>query len=73
MRVDSNTNGHRQWFYFSMKNEKKCRVKLHIYRFKKVYSLFQRGMKPYVRSRKSGKDWMPGGDHVIYHYERQRN
>lgn len=26
-----------------------------------------------MRSRKSGKDWMPGGDGVLYHYERQRN
>ena len=52
MRVDSNTQGHRQWFYFSIKNEKPCTLKLNIYRFKKVYSLFQRGMRPYYRSRK---------------------
>jgi len=61
MRVDSNTKGHRQWFYFSMQNEEKCKVKLHIYRFKKIYSLFQRGMRPYVKSRKSGNDWRAGG------------
>lgn len=30
-------------------------------------------MRPYVRSRKSGKDWQPGGDAVTYHYERVRN
>lgn len=70
MRVDSNTSGHRQWFYFSMRNERKCRVTLHIYRFKKLYSLFQRGMRPYARSRKSGKGWHPAGDSVNYHYER---
>jgi cytosolic carboxypeptidase protein 2/3 len=68
MRVDTNTQGHRQWFYFSMKNEKKCTVKLHIYRFKKQFSLFQRGMKPYVRSRKSGQEWKQGGENVFYHY-----
>lgn len=68
MRVDSNTSGHRQWFYFSMKNEKKCKVKLHIFRFKKMYSLYQRGMRPYFRSRKSEGDWRPAGDSVFYHY-----
>jgi hypothetical protein len=72
MRVDSNTGGHRQWFYFSMRNERRCRVTLHIYRFKKIYSLFQRGMRPYARSRKDGTDWHPAGDSVTYHYERQR-
>ena len=66
MRVDSNTNGHRQWFYFSIKNTTKKTVKLNIYRFKKKFSLFQRGMKPYVRSRKSGQDWKPGGFNVAY-------
>ncbi len=53
MRVDTNTRGHRQWFYFSIKNKLKHTIKLNIYRFKKAYSLFQRGMKPYVRSVKN--------------------
>ena len=70
LKVDSNTRGHRQWFYFSMKNEKPCTVKLHLYRFKKVYSLFQRGMRPYFRSRKHSKNWQPTGKHLKYHYER---
>jgi len=56
-----------------MKNDKKMKVKFNIYRFKKVYSLFQRGMRPYIRSRKSGEDWKAGGDNICYHYERQRN
>jgi len=30
-------------------------------------------MKPYVKSRRAGGDWTPGGDNIIYHYERQRN
>ena len=73
MRVDTNTCGHRQWFYFSMKNQQKCKVKIHIHRFKKPYSLFQRGMKPYVRSRKTDSDWRPGGTQVCYHLEHVRN
>jgi hypothetical protein len=50
MRVDTNTNGHRQWFYFAVRNILPTTVKFNIYRFKKRYSLFQRGMKPYVQS-----------------------
>lgn len=53
MRVDTNTYGHRQWFYFSIKNKTRKTIKLNIYRFKKPYSLYQRGMKPYVKSLKS--------------------
>lgn len=73
MRVDTNTGGHRQWFYFSMRNERKCTIRLHIHRFKKTYSLFQRGMRPYLRSRKANNDWRPAGENVAYHYERPRN
>lgn len=41
LRVDSNTQGHRQWFYFSMRNTHPCTVKIRLLRFKKCYSLFQ--------------------------------
>lgn len=67
MRVDTNTYGHRQWFYFSIKNKMKKVVKLNIYRFKKAYSLYQRGMRPYVRSLKSQeKDWHSAGYNLRY-------
>ena len=67
MRVDTNTYGHRQWFYFSIKNKMKKTIKINIYRFRKPYSLYQRGMKPYVRSLKSQeKDWQAGGYNVRY-------
>lgn len=66
MRVDTNTKGHRQWYYFSIKNSNKQMIKLNIFRFKKQYSLYQRGMRPYVKSRKSGYDWGPGGQNVKY-------
>ena len=71
MRVDTNTKGHRQWFFFSIKNGSfKGKVKLNIFRFKKKYSLYQRGMKPYVFSQKGGYDWAPGGEKVSYRAEK---
>lgn len=66
MKVDTNTNGHRQWFYFSVKNLAVGTVKFNIYRFKKKFSLFQRGMKPYVLSVKSKKGWRPGCSKIFY-------
>lgn len=66
MKVDTNTRGHRQWFYFSIKSKAKKMIKLNVYRFRKCYSLFQRGMKPYVRSVKGQEDWKAGGMNVKY-------
>lgn len=66
MKVDTNTNGHRQWFYFSVRNLTVGIVKFNIYRFKKKFSLFQRGMKPYVLSVKSKKGWRPGCNKIFY-------
>ncbi len=53
MRVDTNTKGHRQWYYFSVKNKKSIKVRFNIYRFNKSASLYQRGMRPYVLSKKN--------------------
>jgi hypothetical protein len=66
MRVDTNTNGHRQWFFFSIRNKVKGKIKLNIYRFKKPYSLFQRGMLPYTLSVKNGCQWKPAGSNICY-------
>ncbi len=52
MKADTNTLGHRQWYYFSIKTKIKRIVKFNIYRFKKPFSLYQKGMKPYVLSLK---------------------
>ena len=71
--MDTNTNGHRQWFYFSVKNQARTTIRFNIYRFKKKYSLFQRGMKPYIRSRKGNNYWFPGGNKVAYKKEKQSN
>jgi hypothetical protein len=67
MRMDTNTNGHMQWFYFSIKNNRKHKVKLNIFKFRKRYSLFQRGLRPYVKSRKDGMDWHPAGENIKYY------
>ena len=64
--MDTNTNGHRQWFYFSVRNSEISTVKFNVYRFKKRYSLFQRGMKPLVLSVKDGKGWRPCEGKVLY-------
>ena len=70
MRFDTNTNGHMQWYYFSVKNTKKMKVKFNIYRFRKRYSLYQRGMKPYTKSLRSGKGWVGAGQKVNYFKEK---
>lgn len=70
MKVDTNTNGHRQWFYFSVRNLLAGTVKFNIYRFKKKFSLFQRGMKPYVRSKREGKGWHPSSGKIAYRTEK---
>jgi hypothetical protein len=53
MRVDTNTYGHRQWYYFNIKNKRTGIIKLNISQFMKPFSLYQRGMKPYVLSKKA--------------------
>jgi hypothetical protein len=53
LRIDSNTRGHTQWFYFSVKNGKKGQtIKLNICNITKGGTLYDQGMKPYIFSRK---------------------
>lgn len=73
IRPDTNTNGHMQWFYFSVKNSNKMKVKFNVFRFRKCYSLFQRGFRPYVRSRRQGGDWVAGGERVKYYRQHLQN
>ena len=44
---DTNTKGHRQWFYFTVSTYKTLKIRFVIHHFKKKLSLFQSGMKPY--------------------------
>ena len=45
MRVDSNTAGHFQWFYFKVNNKIKKEVKFNVLNFTKASSLYENGMK----------------------------
>jgi hypothetical protein len=47
MRVDSNTKGHHQWFYFKVeyKGSEKRNIKFNIVNFTKKRALYENGMK----------------------------
>ena len=66
LRVDSNTRGHTQWFYFSVQNGAKTgKVTFNICNLTKPKTLYEQGMRPYVFSKKknsrSGKLWEQDG------------
>jgi hypothetical protein len=62
--VDTNTQGHRQWFFFSISNKSMSNTvrgspqaqsnifRFNIYRFGKKRSLYRRGMLPYTFSKR---------------------
>ena len=53
MRVDSNTRGHLQWFNFKITNlEKLQKYKINICNFQKKSTMYARGQKPYILSKK---------------------
>ena len=53
MRVDSNTRGHHQWFYFSVSNFKTLgKIRFNIVNFTKKASLYHQGMKIFTYSSK---------------------
>lgn len=53
MRVDTNTRGHLQWFNFKVSNLRPNeQYKLNICNFQKSKTLFSRGSKPYVLSKR---------------------
>lgn len=76
MRVDTNTRGHVQWFNFKIKNTGKSKIKLNIINFRKLKSLYNRGMKPYVFSEhlKQTKEigWNQGAINVKYEKQKLR-
>ena len=82
MRTDSNTKGHHQWFYFSVKNKFTGTYKFNILNFTKRDSLYDCGMRISVFSKiksslaKIGTlpaiftDWFRGGNNILYHPSR---
>jgi hypothetical protein len=47
LRPDTNTNGHTQWFYFSIRNAQKgVAYRMSVQNFYKNDSLYGRGMRP---------------------------
>ena len=73
MRVDANTRGHHQWFYFSVKNYDKKRVKFNIVNFTKNNSLYTQGMRVNIWSERQNEDptirainrgWQKGGENI---------
>ena len=65
--MDTNTQGHRQWFYFYVKVKGPKTIKFNIFSFKKRFSLFQNGMRPYAKSaRDSIDEWHPVGTSIDY-------
>lgn len=52
MRVDSNTRGHHQWFYFKVNNQGRVgTIRFNVVNFTKHKSLYMHGMRVNVRSK----------------------
>ena len=66
MRTDSNTRGHHQWFYFSVKNKRVGTYKFNIMNFTKCNSLYQQGMRVAVYSTKKASLAKKGGLPSVY-------
>ena len=67
MHNDLYTNGHTQWFYFSVTNVRAGdEVTFYIKNFAKPDSLFNAGMRPLMYSGKSGKGWERCGTNIAY-------
>lgn len=49
MRIDSNTRGHLQWYYFRVRNNGLKSIKLNLVNFCRKRTLYQRGMKPFIK------------------------
>ena len=50
---DSSTDGHTQWYFFSIANGRaKVPYRLHIHNFRKAHSLYSQGLQPLLHSSK---------------------
>jgi murein tripeptide amidase MpaA len=67
MAGDTNTRGHRQWFYFSLTSPATQTLTLIVHSFRKRMSLFQIGMRPYGKRREEAEEaWRAVGRNVKY-------
>lgn len=67
MAVDTNTRGHRQWFYFTATAPRKQVAAFTVHSFRKKMSLFQIGMRPYGKRRDEPEEaWRAVGGNVRY-------
>ena len=71
MRVDTNSKGHSQWFYFQTRNTRANKtVKFNIVNFYKRDSLYSQGLQPNVWSFKKNRPhyvgWFRAGTNVKY-------
>lgn len=71
MRIDANTRGHLQWYYFEITNMKRNKqYRINICNFKKSKSLYSRGMRPYILSKQANslknQNWKQGGSIISY-------
>ncbi|CAK55630.1 unnamed protein product (macronuclear) [Paramecium tetraurelia] len=72
MRIDTNSIGHSNWFYFKITQNEQRKVKFNICNFTKPQSLYIKGMKPYVLSEKSKiKYFTQQGDNIKYQQQGQ--
>lgn len=68
MHNDVNTNGHTQWFYFSVSNTRAGQEATFCLRnYQKPSSLFNEGMCPLIYSHKGETGWYRGGTNVCYY------
>lgn len=71
MRIDANTRGHLQWYYFKLMNlSPGVEYRINICNFQKGKTLYLRGMKPYMFSCKSleidDEGWHQAGKDITY-------
>ncbi|CAD8048986.1 unnamed protein product [Paramecium sonneborni] len=72
MRIDTNSIGHSNWFYFKITQNEQRKIKFNICNFTKPQSLYTKGMKPYVLSKKSkNKYFSQQGDNIKYQQQGQ--
>lgn len=63
IRSDSNTQGHCNWYYFTVEAEEPGVCRLNICNLTKHAGLYCRGMKPYINE---GYGWKQAGDSVQF-------